>query len=147
MVLPEEAGIGAAPHRWAKVASERSRWGLSPAVTSSWPGGVDPDPGQDDQARGSRGDQRPEVAVELVEFALELLPAPGQDPQGGLGGGCWAGQGPGPHGRTEPNQGFGLESEQRLAELLGGAAHHSVQLLRGCHPSLHGAAAGHPWAT
>jgi hypothetical protein len=34
-VLPEEAGIGATPHRWANAASDRSRWGLSPAVTSS----------------------------------------------------------------------------------------------------------------
>ena len=27
-VRPEDAGIGAAPHRWAKAALERSRWGL-----------------------------------------------------------------------------------------------------------------------
>jgi hypothetical protein len=33
----EDAGMGAAPHRWARAASERSRWGLSPVVTSSWP--------------------------------------------------------------------------------------------------------------
>jgi hypothetical protein len=37
----EDAGIGDTPHRWAKAASERGRWGLSPAVTSL-AGGVDP---------------------------------------------------------------------------------------------------------
>jgi hypothetical protein len=42
------------------------------------PGGVDPDPRQGQQGGGGRGDQRPELAVELVEFGLELLPAPGQ---------------------------------------------------------------------
>jgi len=34
--------IGAVPHRCAKEASERSRWGLSPAVTSSCPAGSIP---------------------------------------------------------------------------------------------------------
>ena len=32
--LAEEAGIGALPHRCARAASDRSRPGLSPAVTS-----------------------------------------------------------------------------------------------------------------
>ena len=36
-----------------------------------------------------------ELEVELVEFGLELLPAPGQAPQGGLGGGGGAGEWPG----------------------------------------------------
>jgi hypothetical protein len=45
-VRPEDAGIGAVPHRWAKEASERSRWGLSPAVTSSWPAVSTPTPGR-----------------------------------------------------------------------------------------------------
>jgi hypothetical protein len=44
-VRPEDARIGAAPYRCAKAGSPRSRWGLSPAVTSSCPAGVDADPG------------------------------------------------------------------------------------------------------
>jgi hypothetical protein len=36
-VRPEDTGIGAAPHSRAKDASDRSRSGLSPAVTSSCP--------------------------------------------------------------------------------------------------------------
>ena len=45
-VRPEDAGIGDTPHRWAKAASERSRWGLSPAVTRSWPAVSTPIPGR-----------------------------------------------------------------------------------------------------
>ena len=58
-------------------------------------GGVDPDPGQGQQGRSNSGDQRLELAVELVELGLEVLPAPGQGPQSGLGRGRWTGQGPG----------------------------------------------------
>ena len=47
------------------------------------PGGVDPDPGQGDQGGRGRADQRLELEVQLVEFGLELLPAPSQAPQGG----------------------------------------------------------------
>ena len=43
-VLPELAGMGAAPQRWARAASERSRSGLSPAVVSSWPATSGPTP-------------------------------------------------------------------------------------------------------
>ena len=32
-VLPEDASMGATPHRWANAASLRSRCGLSPAAT------------------------------------------------------------------------------------------------------------------
>ena len=35
LVLPEDAGIGATPQRWAKADSDLSRSGLSPAVTKS----------------------------------------------------------------------------------------------------------------
>ena len=57
-------------------------------------GGVDPDPRQGNQGGGGRGYQRLEVGIELVELGLELLPAAGQGPQGGLGGCRWTGQGP-----------------------------------------------------
>ena len=71
-------------------------------------GGVDPDPGQGEQGGRGRGDQRSEVVVELVEFALELLPAAGEGAQGGLGGGGGAGEGPGPDGYTGIDQGLVL---------------------------------------
>ena len=37
LVLPDDAGSGEVPQSMAQAASERSRSGLSPAVTSSWP--------------------------------------------------------------------------------------------------------------
>ena len=43
-------------------------------------GGVDPDPGQGEQGGGDRGDQFLELSVEVVEFGLEVLPAPSQGP-------------------------------------------------------------------
>jgi hypothetical protein len=83
------------------------------------------------------------LTVELVEFGLELLPAPGQGPQGGLGGGGGAGEGAGPHGRTGLSERLGLEGEQRLAELFRSAVEHAVELLGGRYPRFEGAAAGH----
>jgi hypothetical protein len=141
-VRPEEAGMGAVPHRCAKAGSERSRWGLSPAVTRSCPAVSIPTPGSASRV-GDRGDQGLELAVELVEFALELPPAPGQGAQGGLGRCRWTGQGPGPQGRTGTNQGLGLEAAQRLTQLVGGAVEHPVELFGGRHPGFEGAAAGH----
>jgi hypothetical protein len=43
-------------------------------------GGVDPDPGQGEQGGGDGGDQGLQLAIEVVELALELLPTPGQGP-------------------------------------------------------------------
>jgi hypothetical protein len=40
VILPQEPGIGATPHKCANAASLRSRWGLSPAATSSAAVGV-----------------------------------------------------------------------------------------------------------
>ena len=36
VVIPDEAGIGQAPHSFAKAASERIRSGLSPKMISIW---------------------------------------------------------------------------------------------------------------
>ena len=44
-VRPDETGIGAAPQSRANFASDFSRSGLSPAVTSSWPAVSTPTPG------------------------------------------------------------------------------------------------------
>jgi hypothetical protein len=83
------------------------------------PGGVDPHPRQGDQGGGDRTDQRLELEVEPIEFGLELLPAPSQGPQGGLGGGDGAGQWSGSHGRARLYQDLGLEAKQRGAQFLG----------------------------
>jgi hypothetical protein len=83
------------------------------------PGGVDPDPGQGDQGGGDRADQFLELGVKLGELGLELLPAAGQDPQGGFGGGGGAGDRSWPQGGAGIDQGLGLEAEQRLAQLFG----------------------------
>jgi hypothetical protein len=117
-VRPEDAGIGAAPHRWAKAASERSRWGLSPAVASSWrrcrprlrAGPAVPGrPRRPAPGAGSRaGRVRPGAVA-----------SGGPGPQGGLGGGGGAGDWPGPQGRTGPDERLGLEVEQGLVELFG----------------------------
>ena len=58
-------------------------------------GGVDPDPGQGEQGGSDGGDQGLQLAIEVVEFGLELLPTPRQGPQGGLGRGRWVVRGPG----------------------------------------------------
>ena len=44
LVLPDDAGTGAAPHRAAKEASDRSRSGFPPAVISSWAAVFGPTP-------------------------------------------------------------------------------------------------------
>jgi hypothetical protein len=67
-VRPEDAGMAAAPHRCAKAASPRSRWGLSPAVTSSCPAVSTPYPRQGHQGGRAQGDQRLELEVEPVDL-------------------------------------------------------------------------------
>jgi hypothetical protein len=132
-VRPDEAGMGAVPHRCAKAASERSRWGLSPAVTSSCPAVSIPTPGRRPEWARPR---RPVLGVERrggrARPGVVASGRPG--PQGGLGRGCWTGQGPGPHRRAGANQGFGLAAEQGLAQLFRSAGGHAVELLGGHHP-------------
>jgi hypothetical protein len=73
-------GSGETPHRCAKAASERSRWGVSPAVTRSWPAVSIPTPASATRVGAAALTSAWELAVELVELALELLPAAGQGP-------------------------------------------------------------------
>ena len=103
--------MGAVPHRGGEGGLATQPLGVVAGGDQQLPGGIDPHPGQRHQGGRDRGDQVLELAVEAIELGLELLPAPAQGPQAGLGRGRRAGQGPGPHGRTEPNQGFGLEVE------------------------------------
>src|SRR3954453_21884088 len=84
VVRPLLAGTGATPQRWAKAASERSRSGLSPAVTSILSGDLGADPGQlqefgcgDCQAWRSRSAS--------VIASVSVWQRRGQTPQGELG--------------------------------------------------------------
>ena len=72
------------------------------------PGGVDPDPGQGDQGRGDRGDQQLELAVELGELGLELLPAPSRVRRLALVAAIGLVRGPGRSAAQTPNQGLVL---------------------------------------
>src|SRR5262249_60655615 len=54
VTFPEEAGMGAAAHRCAQAASERSRSGWSPAAIKSVAGGAGAGPGRAHR-RGARG--------------------------------------------------------------------------------------------
>ena len=76
-VRPEDTGIGAAPHKRAKDASERSRSGVVPGSDQQLPGGLDPDAGQGQQLGRDCGDQRGEVSVQVVDLGLQGLPAAG----------------------------------------------------------------------
>ena len=57
-VRPELAGMGAAPQRWARAASVRSRSGLSPAVVEQLPGDVGADAEQGAEPVGRCGRRR-----------------------------------------------------------------------------------------
>jgi hypothetical protein len=73
--------------------------------------GLDSHPGEGDQGGSGRGDQRLQLGVELVELGLELLPAAGQGPQGGLGGGRLGWSAALAASPRTPDQRLGCESE------------------------------------
>lgn len=54
VVRPEEAGIGAAAHRWAKDASDRSRSRVVSGGEQKLSGRLDADSGQGDEAGAAR---------------------------------------------------------------------------------------------
>ena len=68
LTLPEEAGIGATPHRCAHELSLRSRSGWSPAAISSSVGGVRADAVQAEQARRAGSDQRADQLIQAVQL-------------------------------------------------------------------------------
>src|SRR5215218_4981981 len=143
-VRPEDAGMGAVPHRCAKAASERSRWGLSPAVTSSWPAVSTPIPGRATRVGAAAAtsswswrsswsssawsccQRRARVRSVVLVAAVGLVRGPGRIAAHNL------------------TRALVLEAEQGLAQFLGGAVEHAVELLGGGHPGFEGAAAGHP---
>ena len=75
LVFPEEAGIGATPHRCAHELSLRSRPGWSPAATSSSAAVSGADAVQAEQARRAGGHQGDDELIEALELGVQELDA------------------------------------------------------------------------
>ena len=69
MTFPDEAGIGAAPHRCAQAASLRSRPGLGSGRDEQQRRGAGAGPVDGEQARGTGGHQRDDELVQPPELA------------------------------------------------------------------------------
>ena len=85
-VFPLDAGIGQAPHIIAKLASERSRWGFSPAATISSPALATPTPSSWSRLGGELLDEWADEPVELGDFVVEVQDSPGEVFERELGG-------------------------------------------------------------
>jgi hypothetical protein len=86
VTFPDDAGIGAAAHRCAQAASERSRSGWSPAAMSSSAAVSGPIAVEGEQAWGVRCHEGDDELVEAAELAAGELGAPAQLPQRDAGG-------------------------------------------------------------
>lgn len=75
---PEEAGSGAAAHRWAKDASETSLSGVVPGGDQQLPGGLGPNAWQREQAGGSAGDQNVQIGIRVCYLFAQVPVALGQ---------------------------------------------------------------------
>src|SRR5216683_4846277 len=95
VTFPDDAGIGAAPHRCAQAASLCSRPGWSPAAMSSSAAVRGPTPVQGGQAGGAGGDQRDDELVQAGELAGWELGAAPQLAQRDAGGVADGTAGPG----------------------------------------------------
>ena len=84
--MPDEAWIGATPQRCAKAASERIRWALSPAATSSRAAVWVPTPCKAEQTRRRRFDEASEFAVEAGAVGVDVEHAATKGLHGQLGG-------------------------------------------------------------
>ena len=78
LTLPDEAGIGAAPHRCAHELSLRSRSGWSPAAISSSAAVSEPTPCRREQARRAGGDQRADQVIQALQLGVQELGAAAQ---------------------------------------------------------------------
>jgi hypothetical protein len=65
-VLPEDAGIGEAPHNIANAASLESRPGLSPAATPNAPALSEPTPNKATSLGAAKAVRRSSSAVRVV---------------------------------------------------------------------------------
>ena len=86
MVIPDEAGIGHAPQRVAKAASERIRSGLSPKMINSSAAMWAPTPKPSRRVGDVSIVRRREVLVVYRNFLGESHPAAGERPEGVFGG-------------------------------------------------------------
>ena len=71
MTFPGDAGIGAAAHRCAQAASDRSCAGMVARRDQQQRGGVRVDAVQGEQARGTGGDEGDDELVQALELAVE----------------------------------------------------------------------------
>src|SRR3954467_15233215 len=76
--LPLLASSGETPQRWAKVASLRSRWGLSPAATSRAVATSVPTPLTATSPGGGLRGEGLQHGVDLGHFGFERDGAPGE---------------------------------------------------------------------
>ena len=131
LVRPEEASIGATPHRWAKAASLRRRPGLSPAETSRAARCVRSHTVGTHQLRGGGGDQRLQHSVEPLALRLEALHASCQFTQREPGGSRRGRRGrPDGAGRS-PHELWRGVAPQRLTEVVGAADEQRAHLVDG----------------
>ena len=79
-------GSGAAAHRCAQAASERSRAGWSPAAISSSAAVSGPTPCRASRPGARAGDEGDDELVQALELAVEEFRAPSQLPQRDAGG-------------------------------------------------------------
>jgi hypothetical protein len=85
LVRPLLAGIGAAPQRCAKAASDLIRSRLSPGAGEHLASDLRSDTGQRQQGGGDLTDQLIKVVVGLGDLLRQLLVTPGKPAEGGLG--------------------------------------------------------------
>ena len=81
--------------------------------------------------------------VQVLDLGLQGLPAAGQGPQGGFGGGGIS-QGTGAQGGAGTDALAGSQPTQRAADLLRGGDDDGVDLRTGLDACFHRAPAGHP---
>jgi hypothetical protein len=104
VTFPDDAGIGAAAHRCAQAASERSRPGWSPRRDGQQRGGVRANPVEGEKAGGMLADEGGDELVEAAELAVEEHCAPSQLAQCDAGGVAGGAAGPGTQRRQFGDQ-------------------------------------------
>jgi hypothetical protein len=130
-VLPEEAESGATPHRRAKLASLRSRCGLSPAATSSAPATSVPTPSGRGQLRCGLDDQPVQLGIQPADLGGKGQPTAGQLAHGQLGRRQRRGKRPRPEAGRTGDQRLDRQGADLGAERLGGGDDQVVELVGG----------------
>ena len=134
MTFPDDALIGATPHRCAHAASERSRSGLSPAATISAAAPSTPTPCKAGRLGAALGDEGLEQLVDLFGLFVEGDHTPRQRADGELGGGSDdVVAGTGPHGRGLTRQHDRREPLEAFTQLIGAGEGQVADLAEGLH--------------